>query len=322
MLKFLSPRPDLVPLSESELVIIEYDVAFPVVVSVFGLYAPSLEVDTHVIIHPIQEAFHIEPAVYVAFDSKRSHLLTYRFPRDTLPKVYGVMLRVELTEENSRSVVTKNDLHWTKAGRRVLYEHFMPLRLYLVSEAELHFESRDDEACHFLLAAPSNCNWGLANGCQQKYEKDITLLLPVTANLFALFMTLDIWEIARMNKRLFTSIFDVLFESVSLDVSREAAVHATLEQCNLLLQASGPRDFALGVDCLVFVPPPGNQPSYLSSECSHHGKFLCGLEDRLDNCDCYCDTWTWGRSCEFNWDMQVRFSSSVQQASRTCQFDR
>ena len=299
VLKFLSPQPDLrVPLSESDPVMIEYDVAFPVVVSVFGLYGHSLELDTHVIVHPIQEGVRVEPG--------HSHFLSFRFPRDSLTKLYGVMFRVELTEENSRSVVAKNDSQLT--GRRVLYEHFMPLRLYLVSEAELHFESRDEEACHFLLTAPSNCNWGLASGCQQKYEREITFLLPASANLFALFMLLDVWEIARMNKRLFTSIFDVLFESVSVDVSREAAVNATLEQCSLLLrlvQAHGPRDFALGIDCLVFVPPLESQPSYLSSECSHHGKFLCGLEDRLENCDCYCDTWTWGRSCEFNWDTQV-----------------
>ena len=315
VLRFLSQPDARALLAESDPVQFSYTVAFPVVLTVFALYGHPEELDTHVVLRPIGHLGRIGPNPIP--NSTDSHFFSARLPEQALTTTYGILFRVELTEEDSLNFVGRNEPRLTDVGRRVLYEHFMPLRMYLASEATLHFESTDEEGSHFSLTAPSSCAWGF--GCGQQYERGLTISRPATADLFELFMLLDIWDMARMSRRLFTSMFDVLFESVSGDVAREAAVDATLDHCGSLLRARGPRDFALGIDCLVFVPRmptdgrgtntgPG---SYLSPECSHRGVFLCGLGD---DCDCYCDTWTWGRSCEFNWDANVRFSSD----SHTC----
>jgi hypothetical protein len=300
VLRILSQPSIVRALESSEKVDISYDVAFPVVVTVFMLYGHPEKLDSRVIVYPVWDAKLVEPS-----GTDGPNFQSLRFPENSVASIYGLLFTVELTEEDSRNVASEEQPN--NAGRLLLYEHFIPIRMYIASGAELHFESRDKKACHFALTAPSSCAWDV--GCNQRYQRDLTILQPFSANLFELFMLLDIYDVARMNKRFFASIFDVLFECVSGDVAREAAVNATLEHCSLLLRGHGPRDFSLGVDCLLFVPRPEGQPSYLSRECSHNGVFLCGAEDKWQHCDCYCNTWTWGRSCEFDWHMRVRFSN-------------
>jgi hypothetical protein len=210
---------------------------------------------------------------------------TTRLPDSMVVAIRGLLLVAGLDQETAAGYQNTKDA-------TLLHAMFVPLRLYVEAEASLDFVGADQSVCHFELVAPSNINDESISSAQQ-YRKPLSLHWTA-ADMFALFRKLDVWSVARVNYRFFSELFNTLYLCVDLHVSRERAVEATLSRCRSLLAGTSPQDFALGIDCLSFLPAANGQKDQLSMECSREGLLIAG--------DCYCNSWTWGRACEFDWD--------------------